>query len=96
MIKRPKPSWEQREPKYTVETRRIHDSMHIYVSDGHSYLGLYPYYSKTIPLHRRWWHFRSPAERIRAAHAKAQSQADKLNHRELYLKHEAEIAEREP
>lgn len=83
------------QPKYEVVKVRIGDLMHIYVSDGHTYLHLYPYYSKAIPLRRRWWHFRSPAERIRAGMAKAEAEAKKLNHQELYLNHEAQLSRRE-
>lgn len=42
----------------------------------------------------RWWLGSTPASRIRQLVSKAQARADQLNHQEMYLRHEAEIAER--
>lgn len=91
-IKLPKPSWEQRDPRYTAETHRVGNSMRVYVSDGCSYLRRHPYFNKYIPLNRRWYHLQSPAERIRNATIKAERKAAKLNHKEMYIQHEAEIS----
>lgn len=76
--------------EYKVGTSRIGNDMAVYVSKGWRDHKFHRY----VPLKRRWYHLSSPAERIRRTVTKAEKIAAKLNHDELYIAHEAEIAVR--
>lgn len=90
------PPWSKKsgDPKWVVRKQRVANKMHIFLADdGPTYLLRQPHFDKYISLIWHWWQPASPAERIRRACDKAQAKADKLNHRELYIRHEAELVD---
>ena len=75
--------------EFKVGTGRVGDNMAIYVSKNRDQR-----YHKFISLKQRWWHFKSPAGRIRDTVIKAEKIAEKLNHQEMYISHESQIGVR--
>lgn len=100
------PIWdENKEPRFVVQKFREDDHMVIQLRDNlsgnmlpfsfrSSWLLSIPWPRHRVSLKWRWWQWSSPAERTRNIFEKAQRKADKLNNREMYLAHEAEIMER--
>lgn len=86
---KPKP----RDVKYTVEHYRVDDRMLVKVSNGFSYL-FDPHFHKYISLKDHWWRTKSPAYRIKLAVEKAEHIAERLNHDDLIMQHEADISTR--
>jgi hypothetical protein len=97
------------EPRCEVVKHRDGDVMEIWVIDHRkgvtipfdfvsalSTFSLQPWLMHRVSLKDRWWNLSTPSERIREVVAKAQRKADKVNHREMYIGHEAELARRQP